>query len=123
VRNLCTMLQVIPRAREICTERKRRPCRNKRHSFFSFSHDSLVRKVQEARKDDEVDLRLHLETRKAIVSFLDPLVSQAKPDPYFEQLLSWLREVLKDSSAVRRSGPEVQEPYVIRCSRSFMRLS
>jgi len=43
------------------------------------------------------------------------LVSQAKPDPYFEQLLSWLREVLKDSSAVRRAGPEVQEPYVIRC--------
>lgn len=85
-------------------------------THFSLSHMiHLLEKFKRLEKMTRWTYALHLETRKAIVSFHDPLVSQAKPDPYFEQLLSWLREVLKDSSAVRRAGPEVQEPYVIRC--------
>jgi len=85
-------------------------------THFSLSH--LIYLVRELKLLEEMTrwtYALHLETRKAIVSFLDPLVSQAKPDPYFGQLISWLRDVLKDSAAVRRSGPEVQEPYVVRC--------
>lgn len=58
---------------------------------------------------------LHLESRRAIVSFLDPLVSKVKPDPYMAQLTEWLRSALESSQNVRISGPEVQEPYVVRC--------
>lgn len=85
-------------------------------THFSLSHlIYLVRQLKVLEEMTRWTYALHLETRKAIVSFFDPLVSQAKPDPYFGQLTLWLQEVLKDSSAVRRSGPEVQEPYVVRC--------
>ncbi|WP_018963204.1 aromatic amino acid ammonia-lyase [Coprothermobacter platensis] len=76
------------------------------HLFYELKHlEEMTRWVY----------ALHLESRKAIVSFLDPLLDTAKPDPFVGEINKWLRSVLSDSRNVRRTGEEVQEPYVIRC--------
>jgi len=82
----------------------------------------LLEKFKRLEKMTRWTYALHLETRKLLFHF--SILWLVKPSQ-IHTLSSYLlaKGMLKDSSAVRRSGPEVQEPYVIRCFRSFMRLS
>ncbi|NPV88793.1 aromatic amino acid lyase [Coprothermobacteraceae bacterium] len=85
-------------------------------THFSLSH--FLHKFELFKKLDEFTrwvFCLYLEARSGIVSFLNPLVSRVKPDPYMGELIVWLRKALEGSPNVRESGPEVQEPYVVRC--------